>query len=112
MRPLTSPSAILLSSCSGSAAWTPPSAARVSAAASVAARLPLRGMAVGVIELHRRIPAYRAHEGIDIGGRLGAVIHVIGVLIHVEREDRPSAREVRRVIRGPAIDEAMVARRI
>src|SRR5229473_1003377 len=39
------------------------------------------------------------HEGIDIGGGSRAIIDVAGMLVHVEREDRPSARERRRMVR-------------
>ena len=33
-------------------------------------------------------PVDRGHECIDISGRLGAIVDMIGVLVHVEREDR------------------------
>src|SRR5712692_8398075 len=52
------------------------------------------------------------HEGIDIGGGSRAIIDVAGMLVHVEREDRPSARERRRMVRRPLIDEALASRRI
>jgi hypothetical protein len=33
-------------------------------------------------------PIYGCHEGVDISGGVGAVIDVIGMLVHVEGEDR------------------------
>src|SRR5215510_836998 len=50
-------------------------------------------------------PADRLHIGLDVVTSLGAIIHVIGVLIHVENEDRLPARKIGRVICGPAIDQ-------
>ncbi len=41
------------------------------------------------------------HEGVDIGARLGAEIEVIGVLVHVERQDRHAAGEAVGVVRRP-----------
>src|SRR5208283_5680864 len=56
-------------------------------------------------------PVDGCHEGIDIGGRLGAVIDVIGTLVHIERQDRAPAGERRRVVHRPLVDELVVARR-
>src|SRR5215831_5314358 len=39
-------------------------------------------------------PADCLHERLDIVARLGAVIHLIGVLVHVEREDRLTGAKV------------------
>src|SRR6185437_12194695 len=55
-------------------------------------------------------PSDRRHEGVDISGRLGAVIHVIGVFIHVECQDRLTSGERMRVVRRPVVDEAPLAR--
>jgi hypothetical protein len=38
-------------------------------------------------------PVDRRHETIDIGSRLCSVIDVIGMLIHIERQDRSAASE-------------------
>ena len=43
-------------------------------------------------------PVNCRHERIDIGGRSRSVIHVIGVLLHIERQDRASAGERRRMV--------------
>src|SRR6266487_4452229 len=51
------------------------------------------------------------HEGVDITGRLGAKVHVIGVFIHIEGEDRRAAGQCMAVIRRPLIDQLAVARR-
>src|SRR5947208_10106735 len=55
-------------------------------------------------------PVDRAHERLDVVASLGAVIHLIRVLIHVEREYRLTAGEGRGVIGGPGVNEALVAR--
>src|SRR5947209_20220337 len=55
-------------------------------------------------------PVDRAHERLDVVAGLGAVIHLIRVLIHVECENWLTAGEGRRVIGGPGINEALVAR--
>src|SRR5215831_6705836 len=44
--------------------------------------------AVPVIELSGVIPADHIHERIDVHGGLGAIVDVIRMLEHVEREDR------------------------
>src|SRR5215469_16864064 len=56
-------------------------------------------------------PIDRHHERIDIGGRSRAVIHVIRVLVHIERQNRAGAGERRGVVHGPLIDELAIARR-
>ena len=43
------------------------------------------------------------HDGLDVIASLGAVIHVIGVLVHIEREDRPPAGPGRRVVGRPGL---------
>src|SRR5262245_40240868 len=57
-------------------------------------------------------PADVLHERIDVLGRRGAVVHVIRVLVHVEGENRRTACEAGRVVRGPLIDKLAIARRI
>jgi hypothetical protein len=52
------------------------------------------------------------HEGIDVRGGFGAVIHVICVLVHIECQDRPAAGEVGCVVGRPRVDEPLVARRV
>ena len=62
-----------------------------------------------VTSQHRR-PVDVAHERRDIGGRVGPEIDLIGVLVHVEREDRDRAGDGLVVIGASVIDEAAVAR--
>src|SRR5262245_38105130 len=52
--------------------------------------------AVLLVELHRVVPVDRFHVGVDIAGGGSAVVHVIGVLVHVEHEHRPPAGKRRR----------------
>ena len=33
------------------------------------------------------LPVDVLHEGVDVGARLGAEVEVVGVLVHVERQD-------------------------
>src|SRR5258705_7306133 len=65
--------------------------------------------AVAVIEFDR-VPD-SLHEDIDITRRRGTVVHVIGVLVHVEHENRPPAGECRGVGGSPLIDQPLVSRR-
>ncbi len=48
-----------------------------------------------LIKFHRVVPADRFHVGIDVTCRGRAVIHVIGVLIHVQDKDRAPPGECR-----------------
>jgi len=57
-------------------------------------------MALGIF------PTDYFHKGIDVTGSLGAEIQVVRVLVHIEREDRPTARQPMRVIGGPLVDKA------
>src|SRR5262245_28508579 len=54
-------------------------------------------------------PMDRFHEGVDIGRRLGAVVDVIGVLIHIECQDRLSSRQRVTVVGSPLVDKLAVA---
>src|SRR5258708_12431350 len=58
---------------------------------------------VAFVKLHDIVPAYGFHIGVDIGGGLGAVIHVIGVFVHVEHEDGTPACQGRRRVAAPLI---------
>src|SRR5205814_7147131 len=62
------------------------------------------GATVARVEFVGVGPADRLHIGLDVITGLGSIIHVIGMLIHVEDEDRLPAGKIGRVIRGPAID--------
>src|SRR6185312_10138881 len=103
MRPRTSPSGIFASSVSGagSAAQPAPEHTSRAAAANAALFIACRISAVAAviaIAPRRPLPADRFHVGIDIGGGLRAEIHVIGMLVHVEHEDRPAAGKCGRMV--------------
>src|SRR6266446_3266932 len=53
-------------------------------------------------------PADRLHEGVNVFAGLGAVIHVIGVLVHIEREDRLPTGECGRVVGSPSVDQTLI----
>src|SRR4051812_24129553 len=53
-------------------------------------------------------PVDRRHEGIDITGGSGPIIDMIGMLIHIERENWLPAGEGRAVVHRPLIDELAV----
>src|SRR5713101_620306 len=67
---------------------------------------------VAFVVLDGIVPVDRFHERIDVAARLGAIVHVIGMLVHVERDNRPSARNRIGMVSGPLIDETFVAGRI
>src|SRR5438477_4196365 len=50
-------------------------------------------------------PADRVHEGVDVVGGLGAIVDVIGVLVHVEGDDGLPARQSVAMVRRPLVDE-------
>src|SRR3989344_7008936 len=52
------------------------------------------------------------HESLDIGHRLGAVVNVVRMLVHVERENRRAASKVAGVIARPLVNEFPVTMRI
>src|SRR5215467_5985687 len=54
------------------------------------------------------LPANVLHERVDILCRRRAVVQVIGVLVHVQGQDRIASREPVRVIGRPLIDEPLV----
>src|SRR4051812_545677 len=54
-------------------------------------------------------PTDRLHEGVDISGRLGAEIHVVGMLVHVEGEDRRAAGQGVAMVGCPLVDELRAA---
>ena len=49
------------------------------------------------------------HESIDISRRLGAVVHVIGVLIHIQSENRTRSGQTTGMVCSPLIDEFFVS---
>jgi hypothetical protein len=59
-------------------------------------------MALGVL------PVDRFHKSVDVGCGLGAEIDVIGVLVHIERQDRRAAGQRVAMICGPLIDELAI----
>ena len=66
--------------------------------------------AILLVQFGRVIPANGLHVDIDITRRCRAVVHVIGVLIHIEHQDRATASECRGVIGRSLVDEALVTR--
>jgi CIC family chloride channel protein len=59
----------------------------------------------------RVMPTNDLHKGVDVARSLGAKIEVIGMLVHIEREDRCAARKRMAVIGCPLIDEFAIVRR-
>src|SRR5215468_269937 len=76
------------------------------------ARVFSPGRWLSLVQSRHVVPADVFHEGIDVLGRRCAVVHVIRVLVHVERENRRAACEAMCVVRGPSVDELAVARRV
>src|SRR5262249_3156754 len=110
-------SAILaLSTNGGASAPAPVDIIGTASAATIATTPAPRAssclLAVLPVEPRRVLPVNDLHEGIDISHGFCAIIHVVGMFVHVERQDRPAAGEVGFVVGGPAIDEALVARRV
>src|ERR1700758_1111527 len=105
MRPLTAPSGIFASRTSGA------SSARLGLPGTMTDNPSRSGNMIAchhvtfhVLPGHkacRHSPRGLLHESIDIGGSLGAIVHVIGVLVHVEDQDRLAARDGRGVIGRP-----------
>src|SRR5437764_6152976 len=56
-------------------------------------------------------PVDHVHENVDVTSRFGTEVDVIGVLVHVQRENRNAPGQSVAVICGPLIDELLVARR-
>src|SRR6516164_9868626 len=54
-------------------------------------------------------PANDLHKAIDIARRFGAEVHVIGVLVHVERQDRRAAGQCVTMVGRPLVDELAIA---
>src|SRR6185437_3043387 len=59
----------------------------------------------------RAAPLDRIHERVDVSASLGAEVDVIGVLVHIERQNRNAACECVAVVGGPLIDQPPVVRR-
>src|SRR5258708_18166164 len=57
------------------------------------------------------MPVDGRHEDADVIGSLCSVVDVIGMFVHVEREDGRPASERMAMVRGPLIDELAVALR-
>src|SRR5262249_45933462 len=62
-------------------------------------------------EPYRVVPADGLHENVDITRGCGTVVHVIGMLVHVEHKDWPPPGKRRRVIGGPLVHQALIPRR-
>src|SRR5258708_5954425 len=80
--PARSPSKVTVSACAPAAR---PAMARPATIFSMTISSRLLGKT-----LEQRLgvaPADALHEGVDVGGGPRAVVHLIGVLIHIERQD-------------------------
>ncbi|MNV41282.1 hypothetical protein D3C71_1329140 [compost metagenome] len=55
-------------------------------------------------------PVDISHEGIDIRARCSAVVEVVGMFIHVQREDGHPTGSSLGVVAGPLVDECAIAR--
>src|ERR1051325_9391015 len=62
----------------------------------------------GLIKTGHVFPVDVAHESIDVGRRFCAVVNVVGVLIHIERQNWGRASETVGMIGCPLIDEFLV----
>ena len=57
-------------------------------------------------------PVDIAHKSGDIGGRAGALLDVVRVLVHVERQYRDGAGDALRMIGGALIEQAVIPRHV
>ena len=57
------------------------------------------------------LPANNLHEAIDVARSFGAKVHVIRVLVHVERQDRRAAGQRVTMVGCPLIDQLAITRR-
>jgi hypothetical protein len=57
-----------------------------------------------------RGPVDVAHERIDVGARGSAVVHVVRMLVHVQRQDRHATGHRVGVVCGPLVDQRSLAR--
>ncbi|MCY1537754.1 hypothetical protein D9M68_732630 [compost metagenome] len=62
-----------------------------------------------VARVHRG-PVDVLHEGIDVRAGGGAVVQVVGVLVHVQRQEGRAARQRMGVISSPLVDQRALAR--
>src|SRR5262245_61347003 len=60
----------------------------------------------------RIVPADGVHVRVNVSGRLGAVVNVIGVFVHIERQNGLATGEGMTVVGRPLIDQPSVARSI
>ena len=57
------------------------------------------------------IPVDVLHEGIDIGGGLGAVVHVIGMLVHIQGQNGARSGQRMRMVGRPLVDEPVMSKK-
>src|SRR5207302_1225078 len=62
-----------------------------------------------LICLRDALPVDVFHECIDVRGRVGAVVDMIRMLVHIEREDQDRASERMRVVGRPLIHEPVAS---
>src|SRR6516165_10175545 len=63
------------------------------------------------VQAFRIVPANRLHKDIHVARSLGAEVHVIRVLVHIERQNRCPARQSVTMVGCPLINELVIARR-
>src|SRR5215813_9250504 len=64
---------------------------------------------VGLMQPRDVFPVDVVHESIDVGGGLRAVINMIRVLVHIERQNGTRSGQTAGMVRSPLIDEFFVA---
>src|ERR1051325_11108893 len=63
----------------------------------------------GLIKTGHVFPVDVAHESIDVGRRLGAIVDMIRMLVHIERQNWGRASETVGMIGCPLVDEFFVS---
>jgi hypothetical protein len=57
-------------------------------------------------------PVDSAHKSGDMGGRVGAVLHVVRALVHAGRQYRDGGGDALRMIGGTLIEQAAIPRHV
>jgi MFS family permease len=65
--------------------------------------------AIMVMQFCGVVPANGFHVDIDVTSCRGAVVHVIGVLVHIKHQNRTTSCERCRMVGRPLVNEALVA---
>src|SRR5882762_2666360 len=116
----TGPSSSSNSSCLATSASVESYGRRASASLDTRASMP---RAQSAVSLGSRLDAFRMertyigpvdvlHESIDVRRRFRAMVHLIRMFVHVERQDRRAMREALCMVGGPLVQQDPVAMRI